>query len=398
MAQKSILLIISGSIAAYKSLDLIRKLKERGIEVQCILTKSGEQFVTPLSVGSLTGNPVYQELFSLKDETEMGHIRLTRDADLVVVAPASANLIAKMAQGYADDLASTALLASNKKILVAPAMNTQMWQHPATQRNVKQIVKDGCEIIEPGAGMLACGEVGAGRMAEPETILTAILKHLSANQPLKGVRALVTSGPTHEEIDPVRYIGNRSSGKQGHAIAAALARQGAEVTLIAGPTNLSDPVGVKVKHVTSAREMLETCEKSLPVDVAICAAAVGDWRAESASPQKIKKRAGAPAALMLVENTDILQAIAEHKKRPQLVIGFAAETENLLKNAIDKRRRKNADWIIANDVSNGKTFGTEENEIMLVTGKGNEAWPLMSKDAVADRLAEKIATYLRKRA
>ncbi len=398
MSQKSILLIISGSIAAYKSLDLIRRLTERGIEVRCILTRGGEQFVTPLSIASLTGTPVYQELFSLKDETEMGHIRLSREADLIVVAPASADLIAKMAQGYADDLASTTLLASNKTILVAPAMNTRMWQHPAVVRNVKQIAADGCRIIEPGAGMLACGEIGAGRMAEPEVILEAILAHFNAAQPLKGIKALVTSGPTHEDIDPVRYIGNRSSGRQGHAIAAALARQGAEVILVTGPTEMADPAGVTVKKVTSARQMLEACEKSLPVDVAVCAAAVGDWRAESTAAHKLKKRGGESTALVLVENTDILHAIATHpKKRPALVVGFAAETGALLKNATDKRRRKGADWIVANDVSDGKVFGAGDNEVTLVTAKGAEPWPLMSKEAVAERLVERIAGYLKRK-
>jgi len=395
MARHSILLIISGSIAAFKSLELIRRLKERDIDVRCILTKGGEQFVTPLSVASLSGSPVYSELFSLKDETEMGHIRLSRESDLIVVAPASADIIAKMAAGLTDDLATATLLASDKPILVAPAMNTQMWKHAATQRNIKQITKDGAAIIEPGAGMLACGEVGAGRMAEPDVILDAILKRLNSHQPLKGIKALVTSGPTHEAIDPVRYIGNRSSGKQGHAIAAALAGQGAEVTLVTGPTNLPDPQGVTTKHVTSAQEMLEICEKSLPVHVAVCAAAVSDWRTPAAR-SKIKKRPGQSApVLSLLENTDILQAISTHpKKRPSLVIGFAAETENLLKNAVDKRKRKGCDWIVANDVSDHKGFNADDNEVTLITAKGNEAWPLMSKDAIASRLAQKIAQML----
>lgn len=395
MMRHSIVLIISGSIAAFKALELLRRLKERDIDVRCILTKGGEQFVTPLSVASLSGNPVYGDLFSLKDETEMGHIRLSREADLIVVAPASADLIAKMAAGLTDDLATATLLASNKPILVAPAMNTQMWQHAATQRNIRQIAKDGAQIIEPGAGMLACGETGAGRMAEPDVILDAILRQLNRDQPLKGVKALVTSGPTHEAIDPVRYIGNRSSGKQGHAIASALASLGADVTLVTGPTSLPDPKGVTTRRVTSAQDMLQVCEQSLPVRVAVCAAAVSDWRTPAAT-SKIKKRPGQSApALSLLENIDILHTIATHpKKRPQLVIGFAAETENLLKNAAAKRKRKGCDWIVANEVSETKGMGADNNEVTLVTAKGSEPWPLMSKDAVAARLAQKIAQAL----
>lgn len=401
MSRASVLLIISGSIAAYKSLDLIRRLKECDMEVRCILTKGGEQFVTPLAVSSVSGSPTYGDLFSLKDETEMGHIRLTREADLILVAPASADLIAKMAAGIADDLASAALLANNNKpVLVAPAMNTQMWQHAATQRNIKQIVKDGARIIEPGEGMLACGEVGAGRMAEVELVLAAVLKALGIRQEalgknLKGMTALVTSGPTQEAIDPVRFIGNRSSGKQGHAVAIALAQAGAYVTLITGPTSLPDPQEVDVVHVTSAQEMLKACEKALPVDVAVCAAAVGDWSVEAA-PRKIKKGSAAPV-LTLVENPDILKAIGMHpKKRPALVIGFAAETHDMLKHAADKRKRKGCDWIVANDVSNGKVFGQDENEVMLVTAKGKEAWPRMGKGEVAQRLVARIVEEWKK--
>jgi phosphopantothenoylcysteine decarboxylase / phosphopantothenate---cysteine ligase len=397
----SVLLIISGSIAAYKSLDVIRRLKERDIEVRCILTKGGEQFITPLSVASLSGNPVYNDLFSLTDEVEMGHIRLTREADLIVVAPASADLIAKMVHGQADDMASATLLAGNKKILVAPAMNTQMWQHPATQRNIRQLKADGAAIIEPGAGMLACGEVGAGRMAEPEVILQAILHelHTKSDPLLKGVKALVTSGPTREAIDPVRFIGNHSSGKQGHAIAAALAAQGASVTLVTGPTALPDPHGVTVKHITSAEEMLAACEKSLPVQVAVCAAAVGDWRPESAASSKIKKRGGTAApVLALVENIDILHHIAHHaRKRPKLVIGFAAETDNILKNASEKRKRKGCDWIVANDVSEGKGFNADDNEVTLVTAKKQETWPRQSKEAIAARLVQQIINHLHRK-
>jgi len=392
--QYSIVLIISGSIAAYKSLDVIRRLRERGYDVRSILTKGGAEFITPLSVASLSGNPVYSDLFSLKDEVEMGHIRLSREADLIVVAPASADIIAKMATGRADDIATATLLASNKKILVAPAMNTQMWNHPATKRNIKQIVQDGAILIDPSAGSLACGEIGAGRMAEPDDIVKAIEKQLGSNQPLKGTKALVTSGPTHEAIDPVRYIGNQSSGKQGHAIAAALAKQGAETTLISGPTSLADPKGVSVKHVTSAAEMLQACEKTLPVDIVVCAAAVGDWRVGKTAAGKIKKQGGAAPVLSLVENVDILEHLGHHKKRPKLVIGFAAETEQLLKSASGKRKNKNADWIIANDVSDGKVFGADQNEVTLVTAKGEEHWPLMSKDAVAQKLVEKIIAQL----
>lgn len=394
MSQNRILLIISGSIAAYKSLDLIRRLREKGFEVRCILTKGGEAFITPLSVASLSGNAVYGDLFSLKDETEMGHIRLTRETDLIVVAPASADLIAKMATGKADDLASAALLAAKKTILAAPAMNTQMWQHPATQRNIAQIKKDGVQIIEPGAGMLACGETGAGRMAEVDTILTAIEKQFKKGAGLKGRTALVTSGPTYEALDPVRFIGNRSSGKQGHAVAAALAEAGAKVVLISGPTSQPDPKGVKVIRVTSAQEMFNACEKALPADVAVLVAAVADWRAQSQAASKIKKGKGKTPALRLVENPDILKFVATHAtKRPKLVIGFAAETENVEKNAAGKRSRKGCDWIVANDVSEGKGFEVGDNQVTLITAGGNEPWKLMSKEAVADRLAGRIAEY-----
>jgi len=396
MTRNSILLIISGSIAAFKALDLIRRLTERGIDVRCILTKGGEHFVTPLSVASLTGNPTYGDLFSLKDETEMGHIRLSREADLIVVAPASADLLAKMAHGFADDLASATLLAGNKKILVAPAMNTQMWQHPATQRNIQQISKDGAIIIEPGAGMLACGETGAGRMAEPEVILNAILAQLAtSNQQPATIKALVTSGPTHEAIDPVRYIGNLSSGKQGHAIAATLAQAGAEVTLVTGPTSQPDPPGVKTVHIVSAEDMLKACEQALPTDVAVCAAAVADWRVSQPSARKLKKTGeGAVPELHLIENPDILAHVSHHPKhRPKLVVGFAAETENVRENAAKKLKSKGCDWIVANDVSNSKGFNSEENEVTLITAKGQEPWPLMSKQAIAEKLVERILQH-----
>lgn len=396
MTHKSILLIISGSIAAYKCLDLIRRLREQDIEVRCIITKGGEQFVTPLSVSSLAGSPAYTDLFSLKDEAEMGHIRLSREADLVVVAPASADLIAKMAAGITDDLATATLLASNKPLLVAPAMNTQMWAHRATQRNVKQIAADGAEIIPPGEGELACGEIGAGRMADPDVILAAILKKLGAKKnSAKRFSALVTSGPTHEAIDPVRFIGNRSSGKQGHAIAAALAAEGADVTLISGPTALPAPRGVKLVSVTTAEEMLKACEQQLPVDVAVCAAAVSDWRAEKPASQKIKKGAGSPPALKLAENPDILKTIARAKRRPKLVVGFAAETQDVLKNAMAKHKAKGCDWMLANDVSRGKGFDADENKVTFIAGTKSEAWPLLPKDEIAHKLAVKIAAHFK---
>ena len=399
MKQPSILLIISGSIAAYKSLDLIRRLREQQITVRCIITKGGEQFVAPLSVAALSENQAYTDLFSLKDEVEMGHIRLSREADLVVVAPASADLIAKMANGLADDLASATLLASNKTVLVAPAMNTQMWNHPATQRNIKQIQSDGAIIIDPAEGMLACGETGAGRMADVDAIAKIIFKQLNKNPKIeKTFKALVTSGPTHEAIDPVRYIGNRSSGKQGHAIAVALAQLGADVTLITGPTQLADPKGIKVVHITSADEMLKACDAALPVQVAVCAAAIGDWRASQPSARKLKKTQGhALHELQLIENPDILAHIAQHKTlRPALVVGFAAETEDTVANAIAKRKRKGCDWILANDVSDDKGFNADDNQVTLISAQGAEPWPLMGKDAIADKLAILIQQFMGK--
>ncbi|MGE3713005.1 MAG: bifunctional phosphopantothenoylcysteine decarboxylase/phosphopantothenate synthase [Alphaproteobacteria bacterium] len=419
---KSVLLIISGSIAAYKSLDLIRRLKERGIELRCILTKGGAEFITPLSVASLSGSAVYGELFSLKDEVEMGHIRLSREADLVVVAPASADLIAKMAHGFAGDLASATLLASKKPLLVAPAMNTQMWQAPATQRNIKQITKDGATIIQPGSGMLACGEEGQGRMAEVDDIVTAVLHALAKSEPspatqeysgeasrpsepsarlmrnsgefrggnpLQGKHALVTAGPTREAIDPVRYITNYSSGKQGYAVAEELARQGATVTLVSGPTGLDAPAGVKLVEVVTADEMLDACEEALPADVAICTAAVADWKAQEAT-SKIKKTPGSVPSLQLRENPDILATLAQHPNRPKLVIGFAAETDALIDNAKAKLEKKGCDWIVANDVSGGAVFDRQENQVTLVTQRDEEYWPLMQKHQVAQKLVEKI--------
>ena len=393
----SILLVISGSIAAYKALELIRRLREQDVSVRCILTEGGAQFITPLSVASLSEQPVYTDLFSLKDEVEMGHIRLSREADLIVVAPASADLIAKMAHGYASDLASATLLAANKKILLAPAMNAQMWANPATQRNIAQLVPDGVKLIPPGEGELACGEVGAGRMAEPHAILNAIMHQLQGEGELAGVRALVTSGPTYEAIDPVRFIGNHSSGKQGHAIAAALAKKGARVTLVAGPTALAAPKGVQLVPVTSAEEMLAACEAALPAEIAVCAAAVADWRVSQPTARKLKKAAtGAAPELRLIENPDILAHLAQHPQhRPKLVVGFAAETENVLQNAAEKRTRKGCDWIVANDVSEGKAFGAEGNTVTLITAAGMDTWAQQSKEDIAAQLVERMIEHRR---
>ena len=397
MAKNSILLIISGSIAAYKSLEVIRRLSERGVEVRTILTKGGAEFVTPLAVASLSGQPVYSELFSLKDETEMGHIRLTREADLVLVAPASADLIAKMANGQADDLATAALLANNKKLLVAPAMNSYMWNHPATQRNLKQIEADGAQIIAPSSGELACGEIGEGRLADVDTIVETVLSSLGTqHQALSTYSALVTSGPTYEAIDPVRFLGNRSSGKQGHAIAKALANAGANVTLIAGPTSLPDPAGVKTIHVKTAEEMLSAVEKTLPVDIAVFAAAVADWRVSKPSAHKLKKsEMQGIATLQFVENPDILAHVSQLKNgRPKLVVGFAAETEDMLKNATDKFKRKGCDLLVANEVSEDIAFGKDDNNVTLISRAGNEQWPQLSKADIARKLVEKITQTL----
>ena len=401
---KSILLIISGGIAAYKSLDLIRRLKERGASVRCVLTAGGAQFVTPLSVAALSEEAVFQDLFSLKDESEMGHIRLSREADLLVVAPASADLMAKMAAGLANDLASTVLLATDKPVLLAPAMNTQMWDHRATQRNFRTLLDDGLRAVGPGQGDLACGEVGAGRMSEPLEIVAAIEDIIGATAasdaaPLKGRRAIVTSGPTYEAIDPVRYLANRSSGKQGHSIAAALAGLGAEVVLVAGPNNLPDPGGVSVRNIESATEMLAACEAALPADIAVCAAAVADWRVAGEAGQKMKKDgSGQPPALKLVENPDILATLSQlnqaNGSRPHLVVGFAAETEKVIDHAQSKRARKGCDWIVANDVSaEGGVMGGDENPVHLITAAEVENWPTMPKDVVAVALAKRIADH-----
>ena len=393
---RRILLIIAGGIATYKSLELIRRLRDRGAAVRCVMTKAASEFVTPLSVASLSEDKVYGDLFSLTDESEMGHIRLSREADLLVVAPATANLIARMAAGMADDLAATTLLASDKPILIAPAMNALMWAHAATQTNLATLAARGVRRIGPNAGDLACGEVGSGRMAEPMEIVAAIEKSLVDDQRLAGRRALVTSGPTREAIDPVRYLSNHSSGKQGHAIAAALASLGAETILVSGPTQEPTPAGVTLVPIESAADMLAATEANLPVDIAVMAAAVSDWRIEAASLQKLKKDGKAPPLLRLTENPDILATVAARRNnRPPLVIGFAAETENVVANATAKRLKKGCDWILANDVSLGTdTFGGDRNTIHLVDSNGVEDWPMMTKHEVARRLAERIATTL----
>jgi len=393
---RRILLILSGGIAAYKSLDLIRRLRERGASVRGVMTESAQQFVTPLSVAALSEDKVYTELFSLKDESEMGHIRLSREADLIVVAPASADIIARMAAGMANDLATTTLLATDKPVLIAPTMNLQMWAHAATQANIALLDKRGVMRVGPGSGDLACGEVGSGRMSEPLEIVAVIESFFHRSAQLKGRRAIVTSGPTHEPIDPVRYIANRSSGKQGHAIAAALAQMGAETILVSGPTVEPDPPGVRVIKIEAARDMLAACEASLPADIAVCAAAVADWRVATPPNQKLKKEGGgAPPALKLVENPDILATLSgAGNRRPRLVVGFAAETEKIVEHAQAKRKRKGCDWILANDVSPATgTFGGDSNTIHLVDEGGVEDWPSLSKRDVATRLAQRIASY-----
>jgi phosphopantothenoylcysteine decarboxylase/phosphopantothenate--cysteine ligase len=390
-----ILLVISGGIAAYKSLDLIRRLKERGATVRCILTAAAQKFVTPLAAAALAHEKAYTDLWSLTDESEMGHLRLAQESDLVIVAPASADLLAKMAAGLADDLASTVLLAADKPILVAPAMNLRMWGNAATQANLKLLATRGIRRIGPNAGELAEGERGAGRMVEPLEIVAAVEEILGASQSLKGRRAIVTSGPTQEPIDPVRYISNHSSGKQGHAIAAALARAGAETVLVAGPTQEPDPAGVRVVKIVTARDMLAACEAALPAEIAVCAAAVADWRVETEGKQKLKKKNGAAPTLRFTENPDILKTLSQAgNRRPRLVVGFAAETEKVVEHAKEKRVKKGCDWILANDVSAGSgTFGGDANTIHLVHGAGVEDWPRLSKREVADRLVERIVAH-----
>ncbi|MBN8292576.1 bifunctional phosphopantothenoylcysteine decarboxylase/phosphopantothenate--cysteine ligase CoaBC [Rhodobacter sp. NTK016B] len=392
---KRILLIIGGGIAAYKTLDLIRRLQRAGASVTPVLTRAGAEFVTPLSVSALANAPVHQDLFDLTAEAEMGHIQLSRSADLIVVAPATADLMAKMAQGRADDLASTLLLATDTKVLIAPAMNVRMWTHPATQRNLATLTRDGILSIGPDEGDMACGEHGPGRMAEPEAILAAIDAAL-AEGPLKGRQILVTSGPTHEPIDPVRYIANRSSGQQGTALAAALRDLGARVSFVTGPATTPPPTGVEVIRVESARDMLAAVEAALPADAAIFAAAVADWRVANAAGQKMKKQAGKPLPVLeFAENPDILATISRHAQRPGLVIGFAAETENVIDHAQAKRARKGCDWIVANDVSPATgIMGGAENAVHLITEDSVEDWPRLPKDEVARRLAARIAKEL----
>ncbi len=408
LSNKRILLIIGGGIAAYKCLDLIRRLRERGAVVRCVMTKAAQEFVTPLAVGALSATHVFTDLFDREDEQDVGHIRLSREADLIVVAPATADLMAKMAHGLANDLASAVLLATNRPVLVAPAMNPAMWEHPATQRNREILDGDGIRLVGPNRGEMAeSGEAGEGRMAEPLEIVAAIEALLDgARKPLAGKRIVVTSGPTHEPIDPVRYIANRSSGKQGHAIAAALAKLGADVRLVSGPVNIPDPAGVSVTRVETARQMMAAVEAALPADAGVFVAAVADWRTDGEAGQKIKKEPGkGPPALQMIENPDILATIGHHARRPGLVIGFAAETQDVAENARKKLDKKGADLIVANDVSHdsgvnaadggkGGVMGGARNRVRIVTADGVEDWPEMSKDEVAERLASLIAERL----
>lgn len=396
LAGRHVLLVIGGGVAAYKSLDLIRRLKERGCEVTPVLTEAGAQFVTPLAVSALAGREVHATLWDLTAEARMGHIELSRAADLIVVAPATADLMAKAAHGLAPDLAATLLLATDKRVLMAPAMNVRMWYHPATRRNLATLRGDGILFVGPNEGPMACGEFGPGRMAEPLEIVAAVEAALAPRaQPLRGRHVLVTSGPTYEPIDPVRFIANRSSGAQGTAIGAALAERGARVTFVTGPAIVAPPGGVEVVRVETAAQMLEAVRAALPADAAVMAAAVADWRVTSASDQKIKKGGGAPI-LSLAQNPDILATVAGlNEHRPRLVVGFAAETEEVLEHARAKRLRKGCDWIVANDVSPATgIMGGRENAVTLITGEGEESWPRMGKDAVAARLADRIAEAL----
>lgn len=396
LAGKSVLLIVGGGIAAYKTHELVRLLKTRGAAVRIILTRAAEEFVTPLSLSSLSGEKVYTALFSLTDEVEMGHIQLSRAADLVVVAPATADLMAKMAGGMADDLASTALLATDKRVLIAPAMNVRMWRHPATMRNVETLKRDGIAVVGPNDGEMACGEFGPGRMAEPGEILASIIEMLKPrHQPLAGRKVVITAGPTREPIDPVRFISNHSSGKQGYAIARAAVELGAETVLVSGPVSLPIPPGVQMMPVETAQEMLGVCEGEMPADIAIFTAAVADWRVAAEAPEKLKKTASGPPSLMLAENPDILATIARGPRRPHLVVGFAAETERVTEHAAQKLRKKGCDLIVANDVSRDSgVFGGDRNTVHLVSSTGVEDWPEMSKDEVAERLMERLAQML----
>jgi len=404
LTAKRILLIVGGGIAAYKALDLIRRLRERGASVRAVMTAAAQEFVTPLSIGVLTADHVFTDLFDRQDEQDVGHIRLARDIDAIVVAPATADLMAKLANGHANDLASAVLLATDKPVLMAPAMNPRMWTHPATRRNRATLEKDGVHFVGPGKGEMAeRGEAGEGRMAEPLEIVAAVEALLDGgDKPLAGRRIIVTSGPTHEPIDPVRYIANRSSGKQGHAIAAALAKLGADVRLVSGPVTIADPAGVATTHVETARQMQAAVEAQLPADAAVFVAAVADWRTAAESGEKIKKVAGeGPPALQMVENPDILAGVGHHAKRPALVVGFAAETQAILKNAEAKLKKKGADFIVANDVSQGSgigeagVMGGDRNHVRIVSKSGVEEWPEMGKDEVAARLAALIAEKLK---
>lgn len=413
LSRARILLIISGGIAAYKSLELIRRLRDRGATVQVVMTAAARQFISPLSAATLSGQAVRDDLFSLTDEAAIGHIELSRAADLIVVAPASANILARMANGLADDMATTVLLATDKRVLAAPAMNVRMWLHPATCRNLERLRDDGVVIVGPDSGPMACGEFGPGRMAEPAAIIEAIETTLAAEAAsspslqgrpsdsgsLGGRHVIVTSGPTYEPIDPVRFLGNRSSGRQGHAIAQAAVGAGARVTLVTGPVGLSDPTGAEVVHVGSARDMREAVEAALPADAFIAAAAVADWRAENVAHQKIKKNAKESPTLTLVENPDILAEVAKKTiMRPAVVIGFAAETENITANAMAKLQRKSCDLIIANSVAEGSsTFGGETNQVQVIDARGVESWPPMTKAEVADGIVRRLAVELAKR-
>lgn len=398
LLNKRILLIVGGGIAAYKTPELVRQLVKEGADVKCLLSKSGSEFVTALTLASVSGNRVYQNLFDLTDETEMGHIQLSRNADLVLVAPATADLMAKMAQGFANDLASTALLATDKPVMIAPAMNVRMWLHDATQRNLETLKNDGIAIINPKEGDMACGETGPGRMAEPVEIMEAVAEALMPKGPLKGLKALITAGPTHEPIDPVRYIANRSSGKQGYAIAEAIFGLGAETLLVSGPVNLPDPEGVRVIRVETALEMAAACEEALPSQIAIMTAAVADWRTTESAQEKIKKNTdNTPPSLELTENPDILAGLVAHTLRPDLIVGFAAETEQVMDHARGKFTRKGCDWLMANNVSpDTGVMGGDFNTIHFLTQTSEESWEMLSKQDVALRLADKIADYFLK--
>lgn len=398
--QRSILLIIGGGIAAYKSLELIRECARRGIKTRAILTKAGAEFITPLSVSGLSGEKTFTDLFDLNDEAEMGHIQLSRSADLIVVAPATADLMAKAAHGLANDLASTALLATDKPVMMAPSMNVRMWEHVATRRNLETLISDGVTIVGPDKGDMACGEYGSGRMAEPIEIADSIEHYFITTQRgmLSGQKIIVTAGPTQEPLDPVRYIANRSSGKQGYAIATALRNLGAEVVLVTGPTDIKLPAGVEVARVQTARQMMEATEQALPAACLICCAAVADYRPEIETDHKIKKERGGLSSIPLAENPDILKTVSHHKTmRPTLVVGFAAETDDILGHAIAKRERKGCDWIIANDVSPSKgTMGGDRNAVIVITESGEDEWPDLSKEEVARKLTQKIAQTLNK--